>query len=84
MKSLLTFFNFNNEWISYKMNVISSTFYSILVNGVPSQPFSPSIAIRQGDPLSPLLIFIMDEGLGLYIKDTIQSGSLQGLPLQVL
>jgi hypothetical protein len=66
------------------VNLISSTFFSILVNGAPSQPFSPSRGIRQGDPLSPFLFFIMVEGLGHYIKASVQNGSLQGLPLHGL
>jgi hypothetical protein len=36
------------------------------------------------DPLSPFIFFIMDEGLGCYIKASIQNGSLQGLPLHGL
>jgi hypothetical protein len=66
------------------MNLISSTFFSIPVNGVPSQPFSPTRGIRQGDPLSPFLFFIMVEGLECYIKPSIQNRSLQGLPLNGL
>jgi hypothetical protein len=84
MKALLSAFGFNKDWISWIMNLISSTFFSILVNGVPSQPFSPSRGIRQGDPLSPFLFVIMVEGLGCYIKASIQNGSLQGLPLHGL
>jgi hypothetical protein len=84
MKSLLTAFGFSNEWISWTMSLISSSFFSILVNGVPSQPFSPSRGIRQGDPLSPFLFVIMVEGLGCYIKASIQNGSLQGLHLHGL
>jgi hypothetical protein len=61
------------------MNLISSVFFSILVNGVPSQPFSPSRGIRKGDPLSPFLFVIIVKGLGRYIKASIQNGSLQGL-----
>jgi hypothetical protein len=81
MKSLFPAFGFNKDWISWIMNLISSTFFSILVNGVPSQSFSPSRGIRKDDPLSPFLFFIMVEGLGCYIKASIQNGSLQGLPL---
>jgi hypothetical protein len=68
MKVLLSTFVFNKDWVSWIMNLISSTFSSIIVSGVPSQPFSPSRGIRQGDPLSPFLFVIMVEGLRHYIK----------------
>jgi hypothetical protein len=84
MKALLLAFGFNRDWVSWIMNLISSTFFSILVNGVPSQPLSPSIGIRHGYPLSPFLFVIMVEGLGRYIKASIQNVSLQGLPLHSL
>ena len=84
MKELLLAFGFNKDWVSWIMNLISSTFFSILVNGVPSQPISPSRGIRQGEPLSPFLFVIMAEGLGRYIMASIQNGSLQGLPLHGL
>jgi hypothetical protein len=84
MKALLLSFGFNKYWISWIMSRISSNFFLILVNGVPSQPFSPTRGIREGDPLYPFLFFIMVEGLGRYIKASIQNGSLQGLPLHGL
>jgi len=59
MKALLSAFGFNKDWVSRVMNLISSTFVSSKVNGVPSQPFSPSRGIRKGDPLSPFLFVIM-------------------------
>jgi hypothetical protein len=64
MHSLLLAFGFNEDWIAWIMKLTSSTFFSILVNGIPSWPFSPSRGIRQGDPLSPFLFVIMAEGLG--------------------
>jgi hypothetical protein len=84
MKALLSYFGFNKDWVSWIMKLISSTFFSILVNGVPSHPFSPSRGIRQCEPLSPFLFVIMAQGLGHYIKGSIQNGSLQGLPLHGL
>ena len=81
IKEVLTAFGFCPKWIDQILNLISSTFFSILVNRSPSQPFSPSRGIRQGDPLSPFLFVIMVEGLGHYTKTSIENGSLQGLSL---
>jgi hypothetical protein len=84
MCSLLEAFGFDNIWVAWIMQLTSSTFFSILVNGVPSRPFSPTRGIRQGDPLSPFLFVIMVEGLGCYIKASVEDGSLKGLPLHNL
>jgi hypothetical protein len=40
--SPLLAFGFSEEWVNWIMNLNSSAFFSILVNGVPSKPFSPS------------------------------------------
>jgi len=77
----LEYFGFDQCWVNWILNLTSSTLFSILVNGVPSKPFSPSRGIRQGDPLSPFMFVLMAEGLGRYIKATITDGSLKGLPL---
>jgi hypothetical protein len=84
MCSLLEAFGFDTTWIAWIMQLTSSSFFSILVNGVPSQPFSPTRGICQGDPLSPFLFVIMDEGLGRYINASVEDGSLKGLPLHNL
>jgi hypothetical protein len=84
MNSLLEAFGFDKAWIDWIMKLTSSTFFSIMVNGVPSQPFSPTRGIHQGDPLSPFLFVIMAEGLGRYIKASVENGSLKGLPLHNL
>jgi hypothetical protein len=81
MRSLLEAFGFDNHWVDWIMRLTSSAFFSILVNGMPSQPFSPTRGIRQGDPLSPFLFVLMAEGLGRYLKASVLEGSLKGLPL---
>lgn len=61
--------------------MISSTKFSILVNGTPAQPFNASIGIRQGDPLSPFLFIIVVEGLGRYIKKEIREKKIKGIKI---
>jgi hypothetical protein len=81
LRAVLESLGFNQCWVNWIPNRTSSTFFSILVNGVPSKPFSPSRGIRQGDPLSPFFFVLMAEGLGRYIKAVVIDGSLKGLPL---
>ena len=84
MNSLLEAFGFDKAWIDWIMKLTSSSFFSILVNGVTYRPFSPTRGIHQGDPLSPFLFVIMAEVLSRYIKSYVKNGSLQGLPLHNL
>lgn len=52
MREMLLAFGFDKLWVDWILNLTSSAFFSILINRVPSRPFSPSRGIRQGDPLS--------------------------------
>ena len=63
------------------MNLVSSTFFSILVNGSPSSPFNASRGIKQGDPLSPFLFIIAAEGLGRLLKNRRVENKICGLSL---
>jgi hypothetical protein len=81
MRDLLLAFGFEERWVSWILNLTSTAFFSILVNGVPTRPFSPSRGIRQGDPLSPFLFLIMAEGLSRSIHAEVGNGSLEGLSL---
>jgi hypothetical protein len=81
MKYVLLAFGFESSWVDWILNLTSSTFFSILINGVPSHPFSPTCGIRQGDPLSPFLFIIMEEGLSCSIQASIENHTLTGLPL---
>jgi len=81
IKAILTAFGFCDNLIQWIMGLISSSFFSILINGVPSKCFSPSRGIRQGDPLSPFIFVLAAEGLGRLIKQKILVGRLKGLNL---
>jgi len=46
LERMLLAFGFNSHWINWIKNLTSSAFFSILVNGTPSQPFKASRGIR--------------------------------------
>jgi hypothetical protein len=81
MREMLLAFGFDKLWVDWILNLTSSAFFSILINGVPSRPFSPSRGIIQGDPLSPFLFIIMAKGLSRSIHVAIASNLLTGPPL---
>ena len=57
---------FGEKWIGWIRQCISSTSFAVLVNGSPSEFFSASRGLRQGDPLSPPFV---SAGYGSIYKD---------------
>lgn len=53
IERVLMDFGFAAPWARWIMSLISSSFFSVLINGIPSSTFHPTWGIRQGDP-SPL------------------------------
>ena len=58
---------------------MSLAFFSILVNGAPTSTFQASRGLRQGDPLSPFLFILMEEGLGRALKAKKDEGIIKGV-----
>ena len=79
IRKILEYFGFNQNWANWVMNLVSSVFFSILVNGVPSGIIKPSRGIRKGYPLSLFLFILMVEGLGRSISALRDSNSIRGL-----
>ena len=79
MRAILQAFGFSQQWINWTMELVSGAFFSILLNGGPLQPFTPSRGIRKGDPLSPFLFIIMAEGLGRSLTKARRQNQLKGI-----
>jgi len=81
IRMVLIAFGFDHNWVIWVMALVTSSSFSILVNGSPSEIFIPSRGLRQGDPLSPFLFILMMEGLGRSIKQEKAEGKIKGLQL---
>jgi hypothetical protein len=49
LRKMLLAFGFGGDWVDWVMNLVSTTFFSILVNGSPSKTFNVSRGLHQGD-----------------------------------
>lgn len=81
IKKVLTAFGFDYNWVRWVTALVTSSSFSILVNGSPSEIFTPSRGLRKGHPLSPFLYILMMEGLGRSINQAKVSEEIKGLQL---
>ena len=70
-----TFFDFPPSLINLILHCITSTNLAILINGSPTNFFSPSRGIRQGDPLSPYIFIICMEYLSMAITKEVDGNN---------
>ena len=81
LKKVLESFGFNNRKINWIYSLITTPYFSILVNGTPTKTFNASRGIRQGDPLSQFLFILAAEGLSRYLKKERIAKKIKGLRL---
>jgi hypothetical protein len=74
LRLILTQSGFSPPFINWIMCGVTSTNFSVLVNGEPSPFFCSGRGLRQGCPLSPLLFIIVMEGLSPLLFILVMEG----------
>jgi hypothetical protein len=69
--AILTKLGFHPKWINWIRLCISTSSFSVLLNGSPFGLFSPSRDLRQGDPLSPFLFIIGTEVISRLLHQSL-------------
>ena len=77
--AILEKLGFSQTWLSWIRICITSTSFSILLNGSPFGHFSPGKGLRQGDPLFPFLFILGAEVFSRLMFKEEHFGRLKGL-----
>jgi hypothetical protein len=70
--AILKQLGFHDIWINWIRICISTTSFSVLLNGSSFGHFRPSRGLRQGDPLSPFLFIIGTEALSRLLHNSLR------------
>lgn len=71
LSHMMSRLGFYSKWIQWIMGCLTSASVSILVNGSPTNEFTPQRGLRQGDPLAPLLFNLVVEGLTGLMREAV-------------
>jgi hypothetical protein len=72
---------FHQLWVEAVIQLVSTVSFSVLFNGECLEKFNPIRGILQGDPISPYLFLLVEEGLSCLLKGKVQSSNLSGIML---
>ena len=79
LKAVLIAMNFDQKWIRWIMECMTSVQYTLLINGSISKAFKPSMGLRQGDLLSPYLFLICANILFISLQKAKNSKLINGV-----
>jgi hypothetical protein len=78
---ILELLGFHPTWIKWISQCITTSSFSILLDGAPFGKFFPTRGLRQGDPLSPFLFILGSEILSRLLLREENLGSLHGIKI---
>ena len=73
---VMKFKGFPEKWVRWVEVILKSGTSSVLLNGIPGKPFACKRGVRQGDPLSPLLIVLAADLLQTIVNKAWQASVL--------
>lgn len=79
LQAMMIKMGFDGKWVDMILKCVSTISYSVCLNESLRPVFSPSKGLRQGDPLSPFLFFICNEGLSSLIRLAQEEGCFNGV-----
>ena len=79
LQVVLNKFGFDDRFIKWIMECVSSVSHTILVNVGKTDQIFPSRGVRQGDPLSPYLFIMCQDVLSRMLDREILAGRLSGV-----
>ncbi|KAL5562053.1 hypothetical protein UlMin_031800 [Ulmus minor] len=78
---VLTAFGFHPRWIRWALLCYSTTYMTLMLNGVAFHSFRPKRGLRQGDPISSYLFILCMEVLSRLINQKVVMGHIVGFKL---
>jgi hypothetical protein len=79
LRNMMLCMGFSVRWVDMIMRCVMSVRFSVRLNGVLSDSFSPSRGLRQGDPLSPYLFLFCVEGFSALLRQARAEAQLAGV-----
>jgi hypothetical protein len=78
---ILKLLGFHPIWINWISQCLSTSFFSILLDGAPYGKFFPMCGLQQGDPLSHFLFILGSEILSRLLLKEKSLGILHGIKI---
>lgn len=79
LKQVMMRLGFEDKWVRLIMDCITTSSFSVLINGSPKGLITPQRGLRQGCPLSPYLFIICAEALSNLLRQAEKKNHIQGL-----